>query len=135
MSKYISILIFGLLGILSAFILQNLMQSLNIIHLSGKMTVEYILGSFAGILLLSCSVLPLYFKYGYATARYAVIGLFLVIFFVFTTIGKIQNIKYITNYLGSLPDSIITAGIVISMCIVFLVSFYISYSIYKSKNF
>ncbi|MCH3963113.1 MAG: ABC-2 transporter permease [Clostridium sp.] len=135
MSKYISILIFGLLGILSAFILPNLMQSLYIIQLSGKMTLEYILGSFAGVLLLSCSVLPVYFKYGYAATRYAAIGLFLVIFFAFTTIGKIQNVKHITNYLGSLPDNIITAGIVITMFIIFLVSFFISYSIYKGKNF
>jgi ABC-2 type transport system permease protein len=135
-SKYLSIFVFGFIGMIVAFIFPNLMRIIGLTNSYTIITNENIFGSLIGIILLSCVNLPIYFKYGYAATRYVFLFLFIAIFSAMTILSNFSsyNSYEILTYLGNLPNYVVVLGISFLLLAIFIISFFISYFSYKNKD-
>ncbi|MEY8000055.1 ABC-2 transporter permease [Clostridium sp. Mt-5] len=135
-SKYLSLLVFVLISMVILFLFLTFAQYTGLTHLSRTINTEGILGGLITVLFLSCILFPVYFKFGYSKTRYAVMVLFLGMFFVFTAFAKIfvKKVQLVSTYLSSIPE-ITMDFIIITIClVVFSISFILSYTAYKNKD-
>ncbi|MHC6180154.1 ABC-2 transporter permease [Clostridium sp. JNZ X4-2] len=136
-SKYLSLLVFVLISMIILFLFLTFAQYTGLIHLARTINTEGILGGLIAVLFLSCILFPLYFKFGYLKTRYAVMALFLGIFFVFTAFAKVlgKKVQLVSTYLKGIPE-ISMKFIIMAICfIVFSVSFTLSCKVYRNKDF
>lgn len=137
-SKYISMLIFILVGIAMTIVLTTLLQLMGLNKIGRGIRVEEIIGCFSSIIILSSIYFPMYFKLGYLKAKYVNTALVLIAFFFPALIikditSKSVPPKFIT-YLSTQPDWLIgsaTLGIVLTILIISVIT---SLQLYKNKD-
>ncbi|MBV4419521.1 ABC-2 transporter permease [Clostridium tyrobutyricum] len=137
-AKYISIFCFTLIGIITMFLLGNIIHFLGFIDFPRSLNIEDIFITFVLSLVLNCINFPLYFKYGYLKARFIPLILIFGVFFLLSSIDgvlhKYINYEFIINNLNNMPEIILDSIIVSICCIVFIISFSLSCNIYKNKD-
>ncbi|MBV4431168.1 ABC-2 transporter permease [Clostridium tyrobutyricum] len=137
-AKYISIFLFTLIGIITMFLLVNIIKFLGTTNLPISMNIENIFISFVLSLILNCINFPLYFKYGYLKARFIPLILIFGVFFLLSSLDgilhKYINYEFIVINLNNMPQIILNSIIILICFIVFIISFSLSCNIYKNKD-
>lgn len=142
MAKYVSILIYTIMGTIAFSIISYSIRILDIPLKTYPITVEGIIGAFFSISLINSIQFPLMFKLGYTKSRFANIMLFLIFFFGATML--INNISINMNnsffskaldIIKNQSDAMIGFSIVGLSIVMLFVSYMISVKLYKQREF
>jgi ABC-type transport system involved in multi-copper enzyme maturation permease subunit len=135
-SKYLSLFIFILISMAISFLVFTFAKYTGMVQLSETINTEGMIGGLIGALFFNSILFPIYFKYGYLKTRHVTMILFLGIFFVFTAFAKVfgEKIQPFIVYLSSIPE-ITMRFVILAIClIILLLSFTLSYKVYKYKE-
>ncbi|SHK16547.1 ABC-2 family transporter protein [Caminicella sporogenes DSM 14501] len=142
LSRYISIFMFIIIGVISMMIASFVLKSFNILNISRMFKFHDFVNALIGLCCISFLYLPVYFKYGYVKAK-----MFNLILFAIGFGGPmlIKNILRFTKkplwldkfimYLHLAPKSVINLLFIIAVVILGLISFSISSIIYRKREF
>lgn len=137
-AKYISIFLFTLIGIITMFLLGNIIHFLGFVDFPRFLNIENIFIPFVLSSILNCINFPLYFKYGYLKARFIPLILIFGVFFLLSSLDgilhKYINYEFIVINLNNIPQAILNSIIILICFIVFIISFSLSCNIYKNKD-
>jgi len=142
LSKYISIFVFAIVGILSMTISGFVLKSLGLLNVSRMLKLEDVIGAITGLCFITFLYLPIYFKYGYIKAKMFNLILFAIAFGGPMLIGRALKglekplwIDKFIKYLGSQSDIEIGLFIMIIIITLGLISFGFSIMAYGKREF
>ncbi|GFZ33569.1 membrane protein [Clostridium zeae] len=136
-SKYLSIILYLVIGVCIAFIFTTAVKYLKLGNITRLMNLEDVLGCFISISFLCSIYYPIYFKFGYLKSRYISMFMLLVAFFVPTAIiefiGKATN-SNILQYLSTVPEGVFEFFIILVLLFMLLISVFSSLKIYLNRD-
>lgn len=142
LSRYLSVFIFGIIGMLSMVLAGFILNSLNILNISTEMMTKSFIGGVVGLGGITFLYLPIYFKFGYIKARMFNMVFFIIIFAGPMIIGKFLDksekplwINKLIEYLASQPDYIISLFIVGIAIMMGVISIIFSINMYRKREF
>jgi len=142
LAKYISVLVYFILGTVAYTILMSIVGNMGFSIRIYPLTLESFCGGLVGVSLLSGVYLPIFFKVGYIKSK---IFNFILFFGFFTGFSVLVNIlndyqdsalsKSIADFLQNTGDGVIAAIILVIAFIFLSVSYFISLKFYKNREF
>lgn len=142
LSRYVSIFIFIVIGISSMVVAGYVLKTIEIIKVSWILRSEDILGAILGSSFISFLYLPAYYKFGYVKAKFFNLLLFAVAFGLPMIIGTylkgIEKPPWVDQLIANLisqSDFIIGLYIIIFTIILGLISYQLSITVYKKREF
>jgi ABC-2 type transport system permease protein len=142
LAKYISILVYMFMGVLSYIVATNLIKVFGFPIKVFPITIEAVMGAVIGVILMNSIYLPVFFKFGYTKSRIVSFILFFGMFFgIPAGIGYIksnQNMSWIKDALEFLinrSDMQIAMLTISLMFLILLCSYMVSLRIYKNREF
>lgn len=141
-SRYISVILFAVLGMSAMILAGFILGSFNIMNINSGIKFESIIGGLVGLSIIAFLYLPTYFRYGYIKAK-----LFNLIFFAMAFGGPMLFKRLLSNqekplwidkliiYLNSQSEFVINLIFIGTIIVMGLISFTISMTIYKKREF
>ncbi|MBK1810423.1 ABC-2 transporter permease [Clostridium sp. YIM B02505] len=137
LSKYLSIVLYAIIGVCIAFIFTTAVKYLKFGNASRFMNLEDVLGAFISITFLCSIYYPVYFKFGYLKSKYLSMFMLLGSFFIPAAIiefvGK-GNTADIIDYLSKVPEGILKASVILILAVILLASSLLSLRIYLKRD-
>lgn len=141
-TRYISVFLFAILGMVSMVFAGFILSSFNIMNINSGIKFESIIGGVVGLSIIAFLYLPTYFKYGYIKAKLFNLILFAVAFggpMLFKRLLSNQEkplwIDKLIIYLNSQSEFVINLIFIGAIIVMGLISFTISMAIYKKREF
>lgn len=141
LAKYLSVIVYGLIGVLSYLIGVSIIYILNLPINVVAITFESIIGAIFALGIMFSVTFPLFFKYGYVKSKFFAMFIFLAVFFGVSNlinlfnIGKLDSINVIIAYVSTLSDRAIWIILLIITFLIVTISYNVSVKIYKSREF
>lgn len=141
LAKYLSVIVYGLIGVLSYLIGVAIIFILNLPIKVVAITFESIIGAIFALGIMFSVTFPLFFKYGYVKSKFFAMFIFLAVFFGVPNlinlfnIGKLDSINVIIAYVSTLSDRAIWIILLIITFLIVTISYNVSVKIYKSREF
>jgi ABC-2 type transport system permease protein len=138
-AKYISSLIFMLIGLGSSALCGAVMRIINLPMPGNFITVTNVLGIFVGIAIFISTYFPFYLKFGYAKARYLSIFIYLIMIFLpqflVEQFQKNEEVmRSLANWLqnfGNTPQAILA---IFAPTLLLILSYLVAVRIYRNKD-
>lgn len=139
LAKYLSVFVFTIIASGIIYISSTIMNFIGIVYLGRFMNIEDICAYTLTIVIISSFYLPINFKLGYTKARYILMALYMCIFFIPFIFQKLIGHKLKINpqfitYMNNAADWQIIFVTSFISAIVLIISFLISYYLYKNKD-
>ncbi len=141
LAKYLSVLVFFLMGTVAYAILTLVISISGIPIKPNPLSLESFVGGFAGVSLLSGLFLPVFFKLGYIKSKIYNFILFFVFFFGVSALSEVLQkqeiawMKDITHFIQTKSDALI-AVLLLGVILVFLmISYNVAAWFYKQREF
>jgi len=141
-SRYISIFVFMFFSLAVIGALGAIMKSIGLPYPQNYISMSDVMGVVASLLIVSAIYLPFYYKFGYIRARVFNMIMFLIFFFVPTYLvnyikenSEKEIVIQLANILQTMPVwQIVFLGIILMLTLMFI-SYLISLSVYKKRDF
>ncbi|AJA46561.1 ABC-2 family transporter protein [Clostridium pasteurianum DSM 525 = ATCC 6013] len=139
LAKYLSVFIFIFIASIIIFVSSSAMNFMGIIHLERLMNFKDVEICAIITIFISSLYFPINFKLGYTNSRYILMSLYMCIFFIPLAIEKLIGDKVKVTpefivYINNAPNWQIVSFVICILAIVMIVSFFISYFLYKNKD-
>ena len=139
LAKYLSVFVFTIIASAIIYISSAAMNFMGFIHIERFINIQDICAYTIIIIIISSFYIPINFKLGYTKARYTLMGLYMSIFFIPAGIKKLSgdNLKItseIVHYINNAADWQIVSLIACISFVVIIISFFVSYYLYKNKD-
>jgi ABC-2 type transport system permease protein len=147
LSRYLSVYVFSLVGVIFYMAAYVLVNVANIPVKTSLLTIESVIAALFSVTLTNSIYFPVYYKMGYAKSKIVNFILFFSVFIGVNTLsGLIKKysvegtatgkfIESALEFLAGLSDLQIALGIVIIMLIIVSISYRLSLKFYKNKEF
>lgn len=142
LSKYLSVLVYYMLGVILYFILS---AAANLAALPVKVhpiTVEGLIGSLLAVVLMNGIYFPVFFKFGYLKSRVVSFIMFFAVFFGFSFVvsalqefGKNETVIKVLNFLSKISDMQAAVGLIALTAAILALSYMLSLKYYRAKEF
>lgn len=141
-TRYISVFLFAVLGVVTMIFAGFILSSFNIMNIDSGIKFDSIIGGVVGLSVIAFLYLPTYFKYGCIKAK-----LFNLIFFAMAFGGPMLVKRFLSNrekplwmdkliiYLNSQNEFVISLIFIGATIVMGLISFAISMIIYNKREF
>lgn len=141
-SKYLSVLIYAVMGILAYIAMITIINLLNMPLKTYPLSLEILIGSLAAVCLMTGIWFPIYFKFGYMKMRVANFVLFFLFFFgssLMTQFIKSKQdslwVKNIISFFDTKSDITIALLFLVIIALYMLLSFLLSVWFYNKREF
>ncbi|MDD2402646.1 MAG: ABC-2 transporter permease [Clostridia bacterium] len=141
-SRYISIFVFMFFSLAVMGALGAIMKSIGLPYPQNYITMSDVMGVVASLLIVSSIYLPFYYKFGYIRARVFNMIMFLIFFFVPTYLvnyikenSEKEIIIQLTDILQTISLWQIAVIVMFIMLVIMFISYLISLSVYKKRDF
>lgn len=137
LSKYLSIILYVLIGVCISFIFTTSFKYLGFGHINRFMTLEDVVGAIIVISLLSSIYYPIYFKFGYLKSKYLSTFMLVGTLFIPTAIVELAGKSTSANiieYLSKVPEGILRFSIILILIVIALLSASLSLKIYLNRD-
>lgn len=141
-SKYLSVLIYAVMGILAYIAMITIINLLNMPLKTYPLSLEILIGSLAAVCLMTGIWFPIYFKFGYMKMRVANFVLFFLFFFgssLMTQFIKSKQdslwVKNIISFFDTKSDITIALLFLVIIALYMFLSFLLSVWFYNKREF
>lgn len=140
-SKYLSIFVFALIGIVLMSLIQILLSLAGVLDGLSPLSIETITGAAVSAALFGALYYPFYFKVGYMKSKFIVFILFMIIGFLPGILMKLldrdstmERMHQIISRLDTLPDLAVGGAILGAALLILFISMLFSIRIFEAKE-
>lgn len=141
LAKYLSVIVYSVIGTLSYFFGVFIVKALQLSFNTTTLSMEAIVGMIISLSIITSVYFPVYFKYGYMKSKFVIFILFFVGFFFIPIIfGKIvsNNLTWLNSLyeqINQLPDMFVGLILLGIFLIISIISYFISLRFYTKREF
>jgi len=142
LSRYLSVIIFAIIGAFNMLIAGFVMNQLNVFGIRRLMEIEDFFGALIGLCILSFLYLPTYFKFGYLKAKMFNLFLFAIAFgapiIIRNLIQSFEKPLWIDDFvifIETQSDIILSIALLVLLLVIGFISYSFSIMVYRKREF